>query len=449
MYISIKQSSCLEGKVTPPSSKSQTIRAILLSLLAKGESTFFNPLDSEDTEDAIKVALQLGAKIRFGQNQWLISSPGLPLQAEVNTGGLAHNTGSGRKSSIYTGNSGITTRFLLPLLGFRHSEAEPLILSCGEQMQARPIHPLVQALRELGLSIHYLEKEGCLPLSITGQLQGGMTTVDGITSQYLSALLLALPCAPQDSTLVVKDLNERPYMEMTLEWLREQGIHYKHHQEKNKDIYYIQGRQRYSAFRKEIAGDFSSASYLIAAGALFQGMVELNGLDMADPQGDKRLVDILLAMGAKIEIEPQRLLIHGGYPLQGITIDANDIPDLLPTLAVIGSQAQGQTHILNVPQARIKETDRIHSMTEGLRCLGAKVEEYSGGMTVHQSTLQGGRVKGYGDHRTVMALTLAGMLAEGNTWVEDSAAINKTFPNFITLMKSLGATLEVCHDILI
>ena len=131
--------------------------------------------------------------------------------------------------------------------------------------------------------------------------------------------------------------------------------------------------------------------------------------------------------------------------LKGLIIDANDIPDLLPTLAVIGAYAQGKTDIINVRQARIKETDRIHAMTEGLRRLGARVEEYPDGMTIYQSKLQGAQVKGYGDHRTVMALAVAGLLAEGVTLIEDSSAIDKTFPTFVTWMRALGAKMEVIH----
>ena len=214
------------------------------------------------------------------------------------------------------------------------------------------------SLTQLGLNIQYVENPGVLPISVAGNLIGGKAEVDGITSQYISALLISLPCAESDSEIIVKNLHERPYMEMTLNWLREQHIQFTHNIEKNMDIYHIKGKQKYKNFVISIAGDFSSASYLIAAAALTDGCVELSGLNMQDPQGDKRLVSILEEMGADITIKSNDLIIRGGQLLKGIKVNANDIPDLLPTLAVIGTQASGKMEINNVRQARLKETDR-------------------------------------------------------------------------------------------
>jgi 3-phosphoshikimate 1-carboxyvinyltransferase len=434
MNFLIRTTQTLQGKVTVPGSKSQTIRAILFALLAKGESVLHNLLDSDDTRDAIQACEQLGAVFTPNdtreKNMMLIKSAGLPLQSKTST-------------TIHTGNSGITTRFLMPLLGFRQNP-EPIILDCSEQMRARPIDSLVNALKHLGLDIKYLKNINQLPISISGNIIGGETEVDGLTSQYLSALLIALPLAPKDSIVIVKDLHERPYMEMTLQSLDKHKIIYKHTRDSdtNKDIFYITANQSYQPSDYSIPGDFSSASYLIAAGVLLKGKIQLYGLELHDPQGDKRLINILQSMGANIQIESDHLLIQGNYPLKGIRIDANDIPDLLPTLAVIGTQAEGKTEIYNVKQARIKETDRIHSMTEGLRRMGAQIDEHDDGMTVYHSTLHGAHVNGFEDHRTVMALSIAGMLATDMTIIEGSEAVNKTFPSFISLMRSLGANME-------
>ena len=407
-HLQVQKTSILAGQVVPPSSKSQSVRGMILALLAEGESRLMNPLDSDDMQDAMSVCMQLGAEISFGKDRLIIESGGLPIKTEV--------------QNINTGNSGITTRFVLPLLGLRQNTEQPIIMDCGEQMRARPIQSLVDALRVFGLTIQYLDKKGQLPVAISGQLKGGTAEVDGMISQYLSALLIALPCAKTNSEITVKNLHERPYVEMTLNWLKEQNIHYSHFRTEDSDTYQIQGNQKYKQVNTVIAGDFSSASYLIAAAVMTLGRVELQGLDMQDPQGDKRLVNILREMGADIVMTPTGLIIQGGLALQGLKIDANDIPDLLPTLAVIGTYANGKTEIRNVRQARIKETDRIHSMTQGLTRLGARVEEYPDGMTVYQSQLHGVRVKGYDDHRTVMALAVAGMLAEGSTVIDDAEA---------------------------
>lgn len=434
MQLIVQNSPTLQGQVTPPSSKSQSIRGLFLALLANGASTLNNTLASDDIEDAARVCSQLGMQIAAQGNTLTLTSSGVPIAAA--------------NMQLNTGNSGITTRFVLPILGLRQNSDQPITVDCGAQMRARPIQSLVEALRHLGLTIEYLAAANQLPITLRGRLRGGTATVDGITSQYLSALLIALPCAENNSEIIVGNLHERPYMEMTLQWLKEQGIHYTHEKQTALDIYHIQGQQRYQPFTTTIAGDFSSASYLIAGAALTAGSVTLTGLNMQDPQGDKRLIPILQAMGADIKISGTHMTIHGGQPLHGISIDANDIPDLLPTLAVIATQASGKTVITNVRQARIKETDRIHSMTEGLTRLGAHIEEQADGMTIYQSHLRGARVNGYQDHRSVMALALAGLLAEGTTRIDDGEAIDKTFPTFVETLQTLGANIEVHHDTL-
>ncbi len=427
-HLIVKKSDTLNGKLKVPSSKSQSIRGLFLALLSQGESTLNNILDSEDTEDAIRACKALGAKISIHEDTLIFKSNGLPLSTQ--------------STEINTGNSGITTRFVMPLLGLRDNTDQPIILDCGKQMRARPIQSLVNSLRSLGLCIEYLNIEGQLPVRISGKLLGGISEIDGISSQYLSALLIALPFAENESEIMVKNLQARPYINLTLNWLDKQNISYIHQQLNECEFYKIKGRQKYKNFHATISGDFSSASYLIAAAVLTEGHVELTGLDMKDSQGDKRLIQILLEMGAKIETKTKSLIIQGGKTLNGLRIDANDIPDLLPTLAVIGTYAKGKTEIINVKQARLKETDRIHSMTEGLSRLGAHVDEHEDGMTIYESSLKGTEVKGYSDHRTVMALAIAGLVAKGTTIIDDADAIHKTFPKFVDYMNSIGAHME-------
>lgn len=429
MRLRIHPTPILTGKITPPSSKSHTIRGLIFALLSKGQSVLHHALDSEDIRDAIHACQQLGAKITHMGDALCIESTSLPLQAQSPT--------------IYSGNSGITICFILPLLGYRKDPMQPVLLDCGEQMRTRPIKPLVDTLRNLGMHIDYTAQKSTCPLHISGSLVGGSAEVEGISSQYISALLIALPCAEKNSQIRVHHLHERPYMEMTLEWLDAQKIQYTHTKKTDTDTFTIPGKQHYEPFEKTIAGDFSSASCLLAGAALTEGLVEFRGLNMEDPQGDKRLISILQEMGAQIVIEPARILIYGGKPLTGLKIDANDIPDLLPVLAVLGTQAIGKTEIFNVKQARQKETDRIHSMTEGLRRMGAQIEEYPDGMMVYQSRLQGAAVHGFDDHRTIMSLAVAGLLAQGETVIEGAEAIQKTFPTFIEAMCSIGAHIEI------
>lgn len=433
MKLVVKQTLQLKGQVTPPSSKSQSIRAMMLAVMCDGESVLTNILHSDDTHDAIQACRGLGVEIVESENSLTVKSRGLPFNIP--------------SSEIHTGNSGITTHFIMPMLGLRENANQPIILNCSEQMRERPISSLVVALKNLGLNIQYLKNENKLPISISGKLMGGKTYVEGITSQYLSALLFALPCAETDSEIKVKNLQERSYVEMTLNWLKEQDIQFHHFLTGDTDTYQIKGRQKYKKFHVTIPGDFSSASYLIAAGVLILGEIQLTGLNMADAQGDKKLITLLQAMGADIVVEPSHIRVRGGKKLSGMKIDANDIPDLLPVLAVIGTYASGKTEIYHVAHARIKETDRIRSMAAGLSLMGAKIEEKEDGLVIYQSELHGVKVKGYGDHRTVMALSVAGMIARGETIIDESEAINKTFPTFVAMMKSLGADMEVEDEV--
>lgn len=436
MQLQIQKTEKLQGTIIPPSSKSQTIRALLIATLAPNTSILHNVLDSEDTKTALLVCQKLGATIteldKLCHGRCLeVKNTNLPLNNVAET--------------INTGDSGITTRFILPMLGLRKNTNTTITLDCGKQMKQRPLHSLITALNNLGMQIKSLNDNGTCPLTVRSKLLGGETTVDGITSQYISALLLSCVCAEKDSKITVHDLHERPYVQMTLKWLDEQNIVYAHERDEknNLDIFSIQGRQHYKNLNKIIPVDFSSASYPIAAAVLLPGQITLKGIDMTDEQGDKRLIKILQEMGADITINNTTLTIHGGRPLHGITINANDIPDMMPTLAVIGTQATDVTNITNVAQARLKETDRIKSMCHGLGAMGAYAEEKPDGLIIKQSTLHGAQVHGYNDHRTVMALALAGLVAEGETIIDTAEAINKTFPTYIELMKKLGAKMKL------
>lgn len=429
MNLQVQQTAQLTGQVMPPASKSHSIRALMLALMATGDTHLSHALLCDDTLAAISVCRQLGADIVLDVEPWQIMSPGLPLTPLAD--------------EIYTGNSGVTTHFVMPLLGLRQDVSRSIVVDCGEQMRARPVKPLIDALLRLGMTVEYVQQPGQLPLRVTGPLRGGAAQIDGTTSQYVSALLMALPCAVEDSELTVQHLCERPYVDMTLQWLTSQGIRYEHQRFQDLDVYRIPGRQRYAGFAAAIAADFSSASYLIAASVLLPGRVTLTGLDWQDAQGDKQFVTLLQTMGAHIRLESHGLVIDGGHPLRGITIDARDIPDLLPVLAVIGTQATEMTRITDVPHARIKETDRIASMCAGLSRLGARIEAQPDGLIVYPSRLQGCQVQGCGDHRTVMALAVAGLIAQGTTWISDGQSIQKTFPTFVEQLQALGARVDV------
>lgn len=430
----VGKTAVLKGAVTPPGSKSQAIRAIFSALLARGESVLHYLPDSDDVLTALDVCRQLGGQVRQVGDQWHIIGQGVPLPSCA--------------KEINTGNSGLTTRLVMPILGLRQAAKQPIRLHCGDQMQKRPIQPLVSALRALGLTIASMETSEPWPMRLSGRLSGGDVLVSGVSSQYLSALLFSLPCVAQSSTIRVSHLNERPYVAMTLRCLQQSGFLYAHRYDREacEDIYTLPGGQQWSPLNQTMAVDFSSVGYLLAAAVLLPSQVVLQGITSDDGQGDQRLITILQTMGADIVVEAaqKQLIIRGGRPLCGCVIDAKDIPDLLPTLAVIATQASGKTVIRKAAHARMKETDRIHAMVEGLRRMGAKVAEHEDGLTVYQSTLHGvNNLKGYDDHRTVMAFALAGMLATGETVIEGARCVRKTFPQFVTMMQSLGAKMAM------
>jgi 3-phosphoshikimate 1-carboxyvinyltransferase len=252
--------------------------------------------------------------------------------------------------------------------------------------------------------------------------------------------LIAAPLAERDTEIDVFNIQEFPYIEMTLQWLNEQGVKY----EKNDNLtrFRVKGNQTYRAFEKTVPGDWSSGTFPLVAAAITKSDVLLKGLDINDVQGDKAVVGYLKKMGAVIITEKLGLRIKG-KPLQGREIDLNATPDALPALAVLGCFADGTTRLYNVAQARIKETDRIKVMAEELSKMAGRIEEMADGLIIHHSKLKGARVEGYFDHRVIMALVLAGLIAEGTTEISTAEAVDVTFPEFVGLMKSLGAKIDV------
>jgi 3-phosphoshikimate 1-carboxyvinyltransferase len=294
---------------------------------------------------------------------------------------------------------------------------------------------LLEALNALGAQAFSTKGDGTLPVVVSGPIEGGRTTVSGITSQYVTSLLIAAPLAPKSIEIIVQDLHERPYVGMTLWWLDRHEITYKH---EGWERFWVEGGQSYKADEVAVPGDFSSATFFMAAGAVGAGSITLRGLDMTDTQGDKAVVDILQSMGAEITVGEEGLMISEGE-LVGQELDLNDTPDALPALSVVGCFARGRTVLRNVPQARIKETDRISAMAKELTKMGARVEELPDGLVVHESSLKGTTVEGWSDHRIVMALAIAGLRAEGSTVITTAEAIEVTFPTFVDLLTDLGA----------
>ncbi|NOZ24218.1 MAG: 3-phosphoshikimate 1-carboxyvinyltransferase [Planctomycetes bacterium] len=415
------QKSELSGPVLIPASKSHTIRAIVIASLADGQSTIRNPLDSLDTAAAVRCCRAFGAQIQR-EDEWTVHGIGGNLQTPDNVVDVA--------------NSGTTFYFLLGTAALLDGCC---VITGDEQIRKRPAQPLIDSLNQLGADIFSTRGGGLAPVVVRGPLQGGFTTIEALTSQWVSSILISAPLAPSDTELYVTGLNERPYVQITLNWLESQGIVVFH---ENMEAFHIKGGQSYHGYDASVPGDFSSATFFLCAGALPGSQVLLQGLDMNDAQGDKAVVQMVTDMGAHVDVRENAIQISGS-DLSGIEIDMNATPDALPAMSVVGCLAEGTTRLLNVPQARVKETDRISVMREELAKMDAHVEELPDGLVLHHSELHGARVDGHGDHRVVMALAVAGLAANGTTEIDGAEAMRITFPNFVDLMRSLGARIEL------
>lgn len=409
-----------------PGSKSHTIRAVAIGAMAEGTSTIRNPLISSDTRSAVECFRGLGASIDTSDStRWVIHGTGGDIKAT--------------DAAIDVGNSGTALPFGMACAA-RVGRGKRIQFTGDEQIQRRPVGPLCVALGELGARSETERGNGCAPVWVEGTLRGGRTSIECLTSQYLSALMIATPMASGDTQIDVPLLNEPDYVQMTLDWLDRQGIRYRH---ENFRRFFVEGGQRYRAFEATIPADFSSATFFLCAGSFLDADIEITGLDFSDSQPDKAVAEYLRRMGADIRIEGDKVRVLGSR-LHGTRIDMNRTPDALPAMAVTGAFAGGQTRLDNVPQARKKETDRIRCMAEELRKLSIRVEELADGLILYEGgTITGGVVCGHGDHRIVMAMSLAGLASDDGIEIDTAEAIAVTFPEYVGLMQSLGAAMTI------
>jgi len=409
----------IKGKVAVPASKSHTIRSLFFASLADGVSTISNPLDSADSQSAINAVTLMGAQVDVLKGEWRIE------------GARGHVCAP--PSMVDVGNSGTTARFALSMASLGLA---PIVITGDDQTRSRPMGPLIQALANLGARTK--SSDGKLPATIEGPIDGGETFVDGATSQYLSSLLIHTPLAPRNSVLSLNSLNEKPYVDMTLKWLRDLGIDY---DREGYRKFFIRGGQRYRPFEKSIPADFSSATFFACLGAIPGNEVTLTGLDMDDTQGDKAVFDYLDRLGANVSFNNQSVTVSGGT-LKGAELDLNATPDALPALAALASVAEGTTVLGNTPQARLKETDRIAVMAKELGKMGIVCEEKPDALIVHGGKPEGALLSGHGDHRVVMSLAIAASVSNAQSKIDTAEAVGVTFPNFAELFSDCGGYIR-------
>lgn len=427
MFLDVEKS-CLRGSVAIPGSKSHTIRAIALASLGEGESIIRQPLQSLDTEAAIRAYRAFGARMETKDPDcWQIYGLGGRPQTP--------------NQVIDVANSG-TTLYIALATAALVAEGST-VLTGDDQIRRRPADGLIGALNSLGAEVYSTRGGSLCPLVARGPLQGGTASIEAVTSQWVTAILLNAPFAVGDTTLEVPLLNEAPYVRMTLDWLEQCGLSVRYKDDFSQ--FYIPGRQKLDGFDRKIPADFSSATFFLVAGAALDADLEIHGLDMNDSQGDKAVVRYLEAMGARLEIRAQsKTILVRKAELHGADLDMNATPDALPAMAVAAALARGTTRLLNVPQARVKETDRITVMAAELSKMGIRIHEMPDGLEIEGcGKIHGSKeLRGHGDHRIVMALSVAAMAANEPSRIDTAEAISVTFPSYCSLMEDLGAKMK-------
>ncbi|MBR9783123.1 3-phosphoshikimate 1-carboxyvinyltransferase [Alteromonas mediterranea] len=413
----------VSGEVNVPGSKSLSNRALLLAALAEGETELTNLLDSEDIEHMLNALTKLGINYRLSEDK---------TQCVVQGNGGAFNVAE--PLELFLGNAGTAMRPLCAALAASNVDT---VLTGEPRMEERPIGDLVDALREAQADVTYLKNEGYPPLQIKGKtLNGGEMSVDGsVSSQFLTALLMAAPLFSGDVTIRIKgELVSKPYIDITLDTMAKFGVSVDND---NYQTFTVSGDAKYVTPGKfMVEGDASSASYFLAAGAIKGGTVRVTGIGQNSIQGDIRFADVLEAMGAKVVWNDEYVEVTGA-PLKGVNMDMNHIPDAAMTIATTALFAEGPTTMTNIYNWRVKETDRLAAMAAELQKLGAKVEEGHDYITVWPTdSLKHAEIDTYNDHRIAMCFSLVA-LSDTPVTINDPGCTRKTFPDYFTRFKTL------------
>lgn len=426
MYL-ISPTKKLQGNVRIPGSKSGTARGIVLGSLAKGESRIYNPMPGIDSYSIINCCRTLGAKIDCSNdNEWIIEGIGMDLKAP--------------SAVLDVGNSGTGFYILTSVASLIHGKS---IISGDYQICYRPIAPLLKAIREMGGKVVATRDNELAPFMVEGPIEGGHTiNFPGVNVQWLIGLLISCPSLKGDTRILVKDLGERPYVGITLDWLNAAGIKVINN---NYEEFIIPGGQTYNSFNKTVPSDWCGATYPMVAAAITDSKIKLEKMNINDHQGEKVFVDIIRDMGGKVEVLNNGMdgvIIEGGHKLNGIEIDCKNMPDAIPALAVLGSKAEGKTVLKNIQACRLKETDRCKSIVEELTKMGGKFEETEDTLTIYHADLKGTTLSGHNDHRIVMASTCAALAAEGETLIDSAEYVGVSFPRFFEEMTGIGANIK-------
>ena len=411
------------GTINLPGSKSVSNRALLLSALSQGKTRLTNLLDSDDVRYMLDALKALNIKYHLSADRTICDIEGV--------GGKLH---SAHPLELFLGNAGTAMRPLAAALCLADNN---IVLTGEPRMKERPIGHLVDALRQGGAKIDYLENEGYPPLHIHGGFTGGKIAVNGsVSSQFLTALLMAAPLASNDTEItIIGDLVSKPYIDITIKMMAMFGVSVINNQ---YQTFVIKANQTYqSPGSYLVEGDASSASYFLAAAAIKGGTVRVTGVGKKSLQGDTQFAHVLEKMGAKITWADDYIECTRGE-LNGVDMDMNHIPDAAMTIATTALFADGTTTIRNIYNWRVKETDRLSAMANELRKVGAIVEEGEDYITITPpAKLNHAEIKTYNDHRMAMCFSLVA-LSDTPVTILDPKCTMKTFPDYFEQFKRLS-----------
>ncbi len=407
------------GTVNVPPSKSDVHRAIICAAMANGVSRIFPVALSNDIKATIGCIKALGADAVLENNVLTVDGT---------------NMYKNKTALLDCGESGSTLRFFIPIAAVGNINAT--FVGKGKLPQ-RPIGIFTEALPKAGT---VCKTEGGLPLEIKGQLKSGIFEIPGnVSSQFITGLLLALPILEGDSEIVLTSpLESVGYIAMTIRTMKQFGVNI----QATEKGWHIKGGQSYKTCDYTTDGDWSQAAFFMVLGAV-SGKVTVKGVAKDSTQGDKKCAEILARFGAKVTQLDNEVTVEKGE-LKAITIDASQIPDLVPVLSVCAAFAEGTTRIINAERLRIKECDRLKATAELLNNLGGKVKELSDGLEITGvSSLKGGNVNGYNDHRIVMSAAVCAARSDEDITATFAMSINKSYPDFYIDYNSIGGKANV------
>ncbi|TQR21855.1 3-phosphoshikimate 1-carboxyvinyltransferase [Psychrobacillus vulpis] len=413
----------INGNLTISGSKSLTNRALIISALANGKSKITGILKSDDSYWCIDALRKLGINVEIQDETAYVDGKG----GEWDTG------------SLYIGAAGTVARFLPGALAI--SSKGIWEIEASESMSKRPISDLIDALKEIGADIEYLNHEGYYPLSIKGtELVGGNVSISGkVSSQFISGLLIASPYARETITVNIKDhIVQQAYVILTLQLMEQFGANVQYDNKLNKIIVHP---SHYNPQEIELEADASTACYFLALAALTNGRIRINNLTYQTRQPDIKMVDVFEKMGCKVTKGSSFIELEGVAQLKGgFEISMREMSDQTLTLASIAPFANGPITIKDVEHIRHHESDRISVICESLTRLGVRVEEYKDGLKVYPSKPKPALLNTYDDHRVAMSLALIGSKVEG-IQLNDPGCVSKTCPNYFDLLESLGLNI--------